>query len=1161
MKTKMKAKMFVIACAAVAVCGMSARADSLVTPVSATAQSYYSPRSPLNAIDGSGMSSIPVTVESTASTDPTRCTWLSNGTKATWIMFDMGEVMTLSGLRVWNYNEANSEYYKRGVKTCELRYGDTALANGATYASAGTWGTLVETLTLASSSGMGAGPGDGEDKMFSTPITARYVMLRVLDNYGKDNYTGLSEVRFYSRTPNRWRVAGESSKAAYTVRSDDLLQTAVVSVDDAITVATADNDKYSKGTTASLTDGTFGAAGYADGLCIQGGTVTYNLDTAAAPRGYDISEVHVYAGWTNGRENQWFSLSCRHVGETDFTPVGSFSYICEITRDTPRDTYLSLVDLGLTGVEAIRFDFGGGDMQQNYGVGYKEIDVVRDRCTIFAPVAATSENYFSANQDIRSPVHAIDWSGMSSSLGIVVDGAMASTAYSSVVWLSKNTKPTWIAFDLGAVRTVKGFHLWNYNENKYSTRGIKTAAIYKGDTMPAQGTAYASTGAAWGTLVQEMSFAKTPGNVNDAGRDYFFDEPVSTRYLQFAISENHGSENHTGISEIVFYADDGEEVVTRRDSGLKTVPDALGKSVVAVEGTGTAAPITLAATTTRLHTLRTETWDGPVQIDASGKTLALGKIVLTAGTAGLEIMSGGTLTCVEDQHNWMKWTLDADLVIHGTLADNANGSVSFVKTGTGTVTIDGTDTHQGDSFYTGGGYRQTGGMVDTRGATFTDVACELTGGKSRATEGVAVKASNMRVVGPHIADWRYIGLNSGSPSLTVADGGVMKAGWFSGDPLDFSIVLDGGTLGTSALGTASPWLPAFGTVTVGNGGAVFDTSAADAVVEADIITSAGAILKTGGNTLTLRRRVKGATQVDVDGGTLALSLPAPVIHYDFNSISGTSVPNLGTGGAALDGVISGSPATISGVDGNALQFSAADQGVATAGNVTMRQFTYAAWVKSAGSYNKAQRIVIGGLYSNRAIFLGYLGTDSDNKYWGFAREGLEMGGATSSNDTENWHHLATTYDGETVTLYIDGVAVKTVTPARNRTAVTMKIGFGNNVSPDAEYWNGAIDEAYVFDRALSADEVAMLKNERVWRAVDVLDPGTDLNVAADATLDLGGTDQTVTTFSIGGHLKCHGETTWGAMGSGAAYETSCITGSGVLRVKGPAPRGTIFILR
>lgn len=1107
------------------------------------------------------MSPTPVTEKSKASTDYNYCVWLSNKAKETWIMFDMGDVMTLSGLRVWNYNEVGN--FKRGVKTCQLRYGDSMLENGATYAAAGDWGTSAGTLTFAPSSGQGTAPAEGEDIMFSSPVTARYVMLLVIDNYGDtENYTGLSEVRFYSNDPpRRLNATGESSTAAYTVRGDDLLQTAVVSTDNSLVINTDNNNSYSKGTLESLTDGTFGDPGYPGGLCIKGGTVTYDLDVTKVPGGYDISEVHIYTGWTSYRENPAVVLYVRSVGENDFDLVGSFSYICEITA-TPRNTHLAIVDLDLTGVEAIRFDFGPatGVMQQNAGVGYKEIDVIRGGRLTVSPVAATSESAWYN----RKPGNAIDGHLLSPARWPAGNGVTIGTD-AERMWLCNNRKPTWIAFDLGSVRTVKGFHLWNYNEKVTGTatdhtlRGIKTAGVYVGDSMPDQDSAYSAAGAEkWGTLVQEMAFAKAMGDASYTGEDYFFDKPVTGRYLQLAITENHGAENYTGIGEIVFYCDADEKTVTRGASGSKEISDSLTGVTTVIDGEGETAPIALSSEKTRLHTLRGTTTGGKAQISGDGKTLALGKIELPEGTAGLEIMSGCTLSSVEGQRHWMEWTLDADLVIHGNFADGIAAGTPLFKTGSGTVTIDGTDTHKGNTFYIGGGYRQTGGTVDTRGATFTDVVCEFSGGTSRATIGIAFGNVEASVERTHTADWRSIDFHSGFNTLAVTNGGVLKNGYFTGNPSDCDIIVDGGTLATSALDTKVPWIPALGTITVGAGGATFDMSAADAVVEADI-SACGAIRKTGVHTLTLGRRVTGATKVDVEEGTLALSLPAPVIHYDFNSISGTTLPNLGTGGAALDGVVNGSPETVSGVEGNALRFAAEGQGVVTDGNVTLRQYTYAAWVKSSGVHEGSQRIIMGGVFQNSA-FLGYMGT-SDGKYWVFARSGTEMTADTVIDDTENWHHLVSTYDGKTLALYLDGALVQTKVLASNRISRTVKIGFGNNVTPNGEYWNGAIDEAYVFDRALSAEEVTMLMNMRTLQAVDVLDPDTELNIANGATLDLGGTEQTVATLSIGGHLKCRGETTWGAVGSGAAHETPRIVGSGILRVKGPAPRGMVVIIK
>jgi len=76
----------------------------------------------------------------------------------------------------------------------------------------------------------------------------------------------------------------------------------------------------------------------------------------------------------------------------------------------------------------------------------------------------------------------------------------------------------------------------------------------------------------------------------------------------------------------------------------------------------------------------------------------------------------------------------------------------------------------------------------------------------------------------------------------------------------------------------------------------------------------------------------------------------------------------------------------------------------------------------------------------------------------------------------------------------------------------------------------------------------------------VFDPASELTIADGATLDLGGVDQTVATLTLNGRLQKKGPTTWGAVGSGAKYETPMITGSGILRVKGPG-RGLGIIVK
>lgn len=985
-----------------AFCAAAALADSLVAPVAATAQSHFGDRAPGNTIDGSGMSENPVTVRSSANNTSSRM-WLSNGTSDTWIMFDMGETMTLTGMHVWNYNEepygsgVNLKYFpQRGVKTCELRVGDSLLADGATYAAAGEWGTLKENISLAYATGAASGY-EGEDVRFGVPLTTRYVMLRVTANHGHDAYTGLSEVRFY-RSP---------------------------------------------------------------------------------------------------------------------------------------------------------------------GIGLP-----------VSPVAATVQSHYKNGADDRRALNTIDGSGMSPSGLPQTIGCGAGTSVTlPTMWLSNGTTDTWIAFDLGAVKTVTGFHLWNYNESgsNFPKRGVKKAEVYVGDTMPPEGGSYADAGAAWGTLVETMEFAQAPGATGYLGEDYQFQTPVIGRYFQFVVKERFpaGNDRYTGISEILFYEAAQETTVTRLSSGAKAIPDGTAVAVV-TDGEGVAAPIAV-TDGTRVRAIRAVASGGMPQIDPNGGTLAVGTIDLPAGSAGLEIMQGN-VTSLDEMRRWLEWRLDSELVVHADLS----GAVNLWKTGPGTLVFDGSDTRTGDNWFSGGVFRQTGGSLDIPGGTFVDAKAEFLGGTSRATgtDGFALCGSSMTVAEDHSAEWSKLQAVSGVTALAVRDGATLTLGSLAGGaPDSFTIAIDGGTIGPRALGAAVPWLPNLGPVRVGEGGAVFDTSAGDAVVEAAIEGDAGgAITKTGANTLELRRRVANAGPVHIEEGTLRLALPQAVVRYDFEGISGTKVPNLGSGGAAYDGVVSGAPEQVDGLGGTgkALSFCAATNGVATASALGLRDYTYATWVKSAGvpAARASHRIIIGGNFADKANFIGYLGTDAPTGiprsgiYWAFVRDADQnlRSDISSVNDTENWHHIASTFDGSTVTLYYDGNLVYSLPAQYARQLYNVKVGFGNNVSPNNEFWHGAMDDACVFDRALSADEIAMLMRGE-WKAVNVLNPESDLSIDEGAKLDLGGTDQTVATLTLKGRLRRLGPTTWGAIGSGADHETDLIVGDGILRVTGPARSGLSVIVK
>jgi len=76
-----------------------------------------------------------------------------------------------------------------------------------------------------------------------------------------------------------------------------------------------------------------------------------------------------------------------------------------------------------------------------------------------------------------------------------------------------------------------------------------------------------------------------------------------------------------------------------------------------------------------------------------------------------------------------------------------------------------------------------------------------------------------------------------------------------------------------------------------------------------------------------------------------------------------------------------------------------------------------------------------------------------------------------------WHHVAGTYDGVTVRLYVDGVEVAakaTTVAAVPVTASNLHIGHKDTESIASDSFSGVLDEVVLYSRALSVAEVRLL---------------------------------------------------------------------------------------
>ena len=206
-------------------------------------------------------------------------------------------------------------------------------------------------------------------------------------------------------------------------------------------------------------------------------------------------------------------------------------------------------------------------------------------------------------------------------------------------------------------------------------------------------------------------------------------------------------------------------------------------------------------------------------------------------------------------------------------------------------------------------------------------------------------------------------------------------------------------------------------------------------------------------------------------GSVSASL---VAHYefagDFNDSSGNG----------LHGAPNGSPSIISDLErGDVLSLNGVGQyvvcGIDPLFDIT-GAITVTAWIKVNTFDKDFQAIVTKGESAWR------LTRNASNNGLEFACFGLsgnwKVSGSTNVNDGQ-WHHAAGVYNGSEICLYVDGV------PDANHTAnqAAIKIAFNDlqigrslHTSPMNQF-DGAIDDARIYDRALFAGEVWQLYQE------------------------------------------------------------------------------------
>ena len=221
----------------------------------------------------------------------------------------------------------------------------------------------------------------------------------------------------------------------------------------------------------------------------------------------------------------------------------------------------------------------------------------------------------------------------------------------------------------------------------------------------------------------------------------------------------------------------------------------------------------------------------------------------------------------------------------------------------------------------------------------------------------------------------------------------------------------------------------------------------------------------------------GGTSPTAQGSTtVAAGTGHPVASYGFEEAAGNVVADQWGGN---DGTLAGATRVNNGRFGRALSFEDNQDLVTVPDDSSLHLaegMTLEAWVKPTATTNwrsvvfkEADGGMAYGLYSNNDHDVPHVHVGNQGDY------GVD---GTEELDPNTWTHLAATYDGNILKLYVNGVQVssRAIQGQLSDAAGPLTIG-GNYVW--GEHYRGLIDEVRVYNRPLTRDEIGTDMNAPV----------------------------------------------------------------------------------
>ncbi len=210
---------------------------------------------------------------------------------------------------------------------------------------------------------------------------------------------------------------------------------------------------------------------------------------------------------------------------------------------------------------------------------------------------------------------------------------------------------------------------------------------------------------------------------------------------------------------------------------------------------------------------------------------------------------------------------------------------------------------------------------------------------------------------------------------------------------------------------------------------------------------------------------------------------------------GSGIMTYDGSGNENNGTLNGNPQWVTGKTGGALEFDGNDDYVSCGNDASLDitdNLTIAVWVKTNDSGNSQHNpyvtkgdhsYAIKHHISNSIEFFIY-----HDRNWNLVN--FPVGGSFNGV----WHHLAGTYDGTNLKLYIDGKLEATAAYTGSIGSSSFSVNIGRNAQT-GQFYKGVIDDVRIYNRTLTGDEIAKIYSGEI---TDEIDNGIiDVEIAGD----------------------------------------------------------------